>query len=111
MMEMRAMKFRAVTISTIGIPPMQFEFEQSSVNAAMEFMCRSIPLMKGAPAYDFELYYVPEPGVDVAHGEDVSPRLLGRTKSVINTRFFKEPGASMVSSSSVASSTSQVQET
>ena len=96
-MENEAMRFRAVTISTIGIPPMEFEFEQGSINAAMEFMCRSVPLMRGAPQYDFELYYVPEVGVDTAYGGEAVPRLLGRTKSVISTRFVKEPGVSAAS--------------
>jgi hypothetical protein len=92
-MEMGAMKFKAVTVSTIGIPPMEFCFEVASVNAAMEFMCRSVPLMRGSPSYDFELFYIPEEGVDVPMGGETAPKLIGRTKSVITTRFIKEPGA------------------
>lgn len=94
----KAMRFRAVTISTIAVPPMAFEFEQPSVNAAMEFLCRSVPMMKGAGAagYDFELYYLPEPGlVEMVDAVGVLPKLVGTTKTSISTRFVKNQGFSV----------------
>jgi hypothetical protein len=89
-MELPEMRFRAVTVSTIAVPEMSFEFEAASNTAAMEYLCRSVPHMRGAPQYDFELWTVPEAGIDEP---GTLPTLLGRTKTVVHTRFVAEKGA------------------
>lgn len=93
------MRFKAVTVNTVGIPAMEFYFEQPSVNLAMEYMCRSIPMMRGAPVYDFDLFCVPDEGDEVApDGTVKAPILLGRTRTSVVTRFTKAPGAGYVDS-------------
>lgn len=91
------LRFRAVTVATIAIPPMSFEFEQPSVNAAMEFLCRSIPMMKGAGAagYDFELFYLPEADEGMLNGVAPTAKLVGRTETHVATRFKKNPHFSL----------------
>lgn len=87
------MRFRAVTVSTVGVPPMSFEFDATSVSAAMEFLCRSVPMMSAR--YDFELWTVPEESEDSSGSSSLEdliarhPVCLGRTRSHVTTRFVK----------------------